>query len=197
MNLKKTISGLVLGIFVLAGSAAYAQVMPTFGIKGGVNYSTFNNTNDAEYKAGVLAGVYSRISVPATPMVIQPEILYAQYGSNFEGTDAKFSVDYIQVPVLAKFGFGAPGVPVQPEVFFGPYAGFKVNSELSNSDISVDADDFFETTDLGVAVGAGVNINRISLEFRYTAGLRNVVANSDFEDDQKNGAFSLTAGISF
>lgn len=197
MSLKNTFCGIIIGAFILAGSAAHAQVLPQFGIKGGVNFSTFNNTDNTEYKTGVLAGVYSRISVPATPMVIQPELLYVQYGSNFEDTDAKFSVDYIQVPVLAKFGFGAPGVPVQPEVFFGPYAGFKVNSELSNSDISIDADDFFESTDLGVAVGAGVNINRVSLEFRYTAGLTNVVADSDFEDDQKNGAFSLTAGISF
>ena len=194
---KKSTTSILLGFFLLAGANVNAQVLPKFGVKGGVNYSTFNNTNNTEYKAGVLAGVFANISIPATPMAVQPEILYAQYGSNFEDTDAKFSVDYIQVPVLAKFAFGPPKSPVVPEVFFGPYAGFKVNSELQGQNVSVESDDFFESTDLGVAVGAGVNISRINLEFRYTAGLTNVVANPDFEDDQKNGAFSLTAGIRF
>ncbi|MEX0846001.1 MAG: porin family protein [Balneolaceae bacterium] len=197
MSLRKIVSGIIIGVFIIAGSTAHAQVIPKFGVKAGVNYSTFNNSDDAEYKAGFIGGVFVNINIPATPAAIQPEILYAQYGSNFEDTDAKFSVDYIQVPVLAKFGFGAPGVPVQPEVFFGPYVGFKINSELEGSNFTVDADDFFESTDAGVVVGAGVKISQISLEFRYTAGLSNVIANSNFEDDQKNGAFSLTAGINF
>lgn len=197
MNFKKTISGIILGALIIVGSTAHAQVLPKFGVKGGLNYSTYNNADNAEYKAGFLGGVYANIKIPGSPAAIQPEVLYAQYGSNFEGTDAKFSVDYIQVPVLAKFGFGAPAVPVRPEVFFGPYAGFKVNSDLEGQGGSINADDFFESTDFGVAVGAGVNISRLSIEFRYTAGLTNVIADSNFEDGEKNGAFSLTAGISF
>ncbi|SMO58549.1 porin family protein [Gracilimonas mengyeensis] len=195
--MKKAISGIVLGLFLLAGSTAHAQMMPQFGVKGGLNYSTFNNTENTEYKAGALAGVFANFKVPNSPMAVQPEVLYAQYGSNFEDTDAKLSIDYIQIPVLAKFAFGPSESTVVPEVFFGPYAGFKVNSEVEGDEFTVETDDFFESTDFGVAVGAGVNISQVSLEFRYTAGLTNVVANSTFEDNQKNGAFSLTAGISF
>lgn len=197
MNVKRLISGLIVGAFMVAGSTAQAQLLPKFGVKAGLNYATFNNTNNAEYKAGLGAGIYARINIPATPMAIQPEALYVQYGSNFEDSDGSFSVDYVQIPVLAKFGFGAPGVPIRPEVFFGPYAGFNINSEISGQNISADADDFFEGTDAGVVVGAGLRISRLNLEFRYTAGLTNVVADPNFEDNQKNGAFMLSAGIDF
>jgi len=182
---------------MLAGSAAHAQVLPKFGVKAGLNYATFNNTDNAEYKPGFAGGVYASFNIPATPMTIQPELLYAQYGSNFDDSDASFSVDYVQIPVLAKFGFGAPGVPVRPEVFFGPYVSFEINSDLEGQNVSANADDFFEDTDAGIVVGAGVKISRLNVEFRYTAGLTNVVANSNFEDNQKNGAFMLSAGIDF
>lgn len=196
MKSKITILSIVTGLILLFSVTAQAQVLPKFGVKAGLNYATFNNTDGAEYKAGFLGGVYAKINVPATPMAIQPEILYAQYGANDENSDASFSVDYIQIPVLAKFGFGAPGVPVKPEVFFGPYAGFNINSEIEDSNISVNADDYFESTDLGVVVGAGVQVSKLSFEFRYTAGLTNVFADQ-YADDEKNGAFSLNVGINF
>lgn len=196
MKSKITILSIITGLILLFSATAQAQVLPKFGVKAGLNYATFNNTDGAEYKAGFLGGVYAKINVPATPMAIQPEILYAQYGANDENSDASYSIDYVQIPVLAKFGFGAPGVPVKPEVFFGPYAGFNINSEIEDSNISVNADDYFEGTDLGVVVGAGVQVTKLNFEFRYTAGLTNVFADQ-YADDEKNGAFSLNVGINF
>lgn len=196
MSLKKVVSGIIIGAFIFVGSTAQAQMLPKFGIKAGLNYSTFNNTDNAEYKAGFIGGVYTKINIPASPVAIQPELLYAQYGSNAANTDGKFSVDYIQVPVLAKFGFGAPGVPIKPEVFFGPYAGFNVNAEIEDNTTSVDADEFFRNTDWGVVVGAGVQVTKLSFELRYTAGLTDVYEDQ-YADGEKNGAFSLTVGINF
>ncbi|MEX0723111.1 MAG: porin family protein [Gracilimonas sp.] len=196
MSLKKIVSGIIIGAFIFVGSTAQAQVLPKFGVKAGVNYSTFNNADNVEHKAGFLGGVYAKINIPATPMAIQPEILYAQYGANDANSDASFSADYIQVPVLAKFGFGAPAVPVKPEVFFGPYAGFNINSEIEGGGGAVNADDFFKDSDFGVVVGAGVQVTKLSFEFRYTAGLTDVFEDQ-YADGEKNGAFSLTVGINF
>lgn len=108
MKNKITILSLVTGVILLFSATVQAQVLPKFGIKAGLNYSTFNNADGVEYKAGFLGGVYANINIPGSPAAIQPELLYAQYGANAEGTDGKLSVDYIQIPVLAKFGFGAP-----------------------------------------------------------------------------------------
>ncbi len=192
MRFKKLIAGSVLAAFLMISGIAHAQVLPKFGIKGGVNYSTFNNADNVEYKPGFMGGIYSNINIPATPVSIQPEVLFAQYGANIEGTDASFNVNYIQVPVLLKFGFGVAGV--KPNVFFGPYAGFNIKSEVKNNDGSINLDDQFEDTDFGVAVGAGIDISKFSIGVRYTAGLKNV-ANSSLNSDAKNGAIALSLGI--
>lgn len=105
---------------MVAGSTAQAQLLPKFGVKAGLNYATFNNTNNAEYKAGLGAGIYARINIPATLMAIQPEALYVQYGSNFEDSDGSFSVDYVQIPVLAKFGFEHRASRFVPKYFLVP-----------------------------------------------------------------------------
>lgn len=196
MKSKITILSIITGLILLISATAQAQVLPKFGVKAGLNYATFNNADGTEHKAGFLGGVYAKVNIPATPMAIQPEVLYAQYGTNSENSDASFSVDYIQIPVLAKFGFGAPAVPVKPEVFFGPYAGFNINSEIEGTNISVNADDYFVGTDFGVVVGAGVQVSKLNFELRYTAGLTNVLK-EQYADDEKNGAFSLNVGINF
>lgn len=196
MKSKITILSLVTGFIILFSATAQAQVLPKFGVKAGLNYSTFNNADGVEYKAGFLGGVYANINIPATPMVIQPEILYAQYGANDENSDAKFSVDYIQIPVLAKFSFGTPGVNIKPEVFFGPYAGFNINSEIENGNVGEDADELFKNSDFGVVVGAGLQVSKLNFELRYTAGLTDVFEDA-YADGEKNGAFALAVGINF
>ncbi|WP_103664259.1 porin family protein [Gracilimonas amylolytica] len=196
MKNKITILSLVTGIILLFSATAQAQVLPKFGVKAGLNYSTFNNADGVEYKAGFLGGVYANINIPGSPAAIQPELLYAQYGANAEGTDGKLSVDYIQIPVLAKFGFGAPGVNIKPEVFFGPYAGFTINSELEDAGFAVDADEVFKNSDFGVVVGAGLQVSKLNFELRYTAGLTDVFEDA-YADGEKNGAFALAVGINF
>lgn len=196
MKNKITIYSIITGLVFLFSATAQAQVLPKFGVKAGLNYSTFNNADGTEYKAGFLGGVYANFNVPASPTTIQPEILYAQYGSNVEGSDGSLSADYIQIPVLAKFGFGAPGVNIKPEVFFGPYAGFNIKAEAEEAGFAVDADEVFKNTDFGVVVGAGVQVSKLNFELRYTAGLTDVFEDA-YADGEKNGAFALAVGINF
>ena len=127
-------------------------------------------------------------------MTVQPEVLYAQYGANIDNTDAYFRVNYIQVPVLLKFGFDTPGV--KPQVYFGPYMGFNVSSEIKNDDGSLNLDNQASDTDFGVAVGAALDISKVSIGLRYTAGLTNV-ANDNLDSEAKNGALALTLGVTF
>lgn len=196
MKRNITILSILTGLLMLLSTPAKAQVLPKFGVKAGLNYSTFNNADGVEHKAGFLGGVYANINLPGSPIAIQPEVLYAQYGANLEGSDGKLSVDYIQIPVLAKFGFGTPGVNIKPEVFFGPYAGFNINSELENANAGVNADEFFKDSDFGVVVGAGLQVTKLNFELRYTAGLTDVLEDA-YADGEKNGAFSLAVGINF
>lgn len=174
-----------------------AQLLPEFGIKGGVNFATLNNADDLESKTGILAGAFVKLNIPASPIAIQPEVLYAQYGYKAEGDDSFVALNYIQIPVLLKFGFDLPAAPVAPNVFFGPYLGFNTKAEADDGDDNtVDVDDFFTDTDYGVVVGAGLDITKFRIGLRYTAGLTNVLED-DFEDGEKNSAIALTVGIAF
>ena len=190
------IGALVLAAILAIGYTANtnAQVLPEFGIKGGLNYATLNNIDDVEYRPGLLIGAFAELNVPASPMSVQPEILYAQYGADIQDSDASFKLNYIQVPVLLKFGFPAPGAT--PNVYFGPYANFLLNSEVANNNGSINLEDNTKNSTFGVIIGAGVDISKFQLGVRYTAGLTNV-ADDNFSDEAKNGAFGVTLGVSF
>lgn len=179
---------------LLLFSTSNAQLLPSFGLKGGVNFSTLNNADDTELTAGFIGGAYVKLNIPASPVSIQPELLYAQYGADSESGDGSLEIDYIQVPVLLNFGFNPPASPIKPKVYFGPYLGFKTNAEADFEEITFDIDDSVKDTDFGVAVGAGVEISRFSIDLRYTAGLVNVFED-ELEDGEKNGAIGLTVGI--
>lgn len=192
--------GFLTSMVVLAFSFSQntkAQLLPELGIKGGANFATINNASGAEAKTGVLAGMYIRIALPASPMAIQPELLFAQYGANAEGSDSFFTLNYIQVPVLLKFGFGIPAAPASPNVFFGPYMGFNTKAEAEDgSGNTADIDGAVKDTDFGIVVGAGLDVSKFRLGLRYTAGLTNLYED-DIEDGEKNGAIALTVGIAF
>jgi len=191
----------VLCAFVIVGAFSISEVaaQPSFGLKGGLNFANLNNVDGTESRTGFMAGAYVNIGVPMSPVSIQPEVLYSQLGAEDSeaGNTVKIKLDYIQVPVLAKFDFASPG-PVAPNVYFGPYIGFNVNAEAEVSDgtasLSGDIKDEIKDTDFGVVVGAGVDITKFNIGVRYGAGLTKV-----FEDDSdgKNGVFSIVAGINF
>jgi len=179
---------------LLLFSTSNAQLLPAFGLKGGVNFSTLNNADDVELKSGFIGGAYVKLNIPASPVSLQPELLFAQYGADSESGVGSLEINYIQVPVLLNFGFNPPASPIKPKVYFGPYLGFKTNAEADFEEISFDIDDSVKDTDFGVAVGAGVEISRFSIDLRYTAGLVNVFED-ELEDGEKNGAIGLTVGI--
>lgn len=196
MNTIKKIATILTAIVLTIGlsSKAGAQVLPEFGVKGGLNYSTFNDTDNVEYKTGFLVGGYANFNIPASPVSVQPELLFAQYGAEVENSDATFVVNYIQVPVLLKFGFDLP--VASPNVYFGPYMSLNTKAEIENSDGALNLEDNAKDTTFGVVVGAGVDVSKLRFGLRYTAGLTNV-ADDNFNDSAKNGALALTVGIAF
>src|SRR5690606_396714 len=91
---------------ILALSATFttqAQSLVNFGIKAGPNFASFNGGRDIDYssRTSLHAGLVAEIK--AFPnMSIQPELLYSSQGADVDGI-GDFNLDYISVPVLAKF----------------------------------------------------------------------------------------------
>lgn len=182
------------GLLLVNQATANAQI----GVRGGANFATVtgDDVNDADSRTGLMVGVYTNFALANSPISIQPEVLYSQQGfkGQTEGGEATYKIDYIKVPVLAKFGFGGGGT-ISPQIYAGPYIGFKANSKAE-----IDGDEFdfdnVKSTDFGVSVGADLFINSLfSLGARYSAGLTSIVDEGDA--DVKNSVFSITAGIEF
>ena len=198
MNFFKTISSIfTVAVFsmCIAGSAnAQENKTATVGVTGGANFANFNDAGvETDAKVGFSAGVFGRFYIPDSPVSIQPEVLYSRKGASGDNIEA--TLDYIEIPVLARFGF-INDSNVTPTVFFGPYVGFNVNAEGTTSNFTFNVEDAVNKTDAGVLFGADVEINKqFTVGGRYSAGLTEV-----FKDDgatAKNGVFSVMVGVSF
>jgi len=187
---------LTIGLFA---QQAQAQTRSGFGVRGGVNFSTLNDVNESpDSRTGIMLGVYANYLIADSPVSIQPEVLYTQKG--FESGNTTVQLDYIEIPVLAKFAFITDG-SLTPYVYAGPSVGFNINAERDGDDDGIlgggpdtDIDDQINSTEFSVVVGGGLDFGRIDLGVRYGAGLTEVF---DGPSSAKNGVFSITAGLGF
>jgi len=181
------------------------NVTTEFGVKGGFNMSNLYNSGDDVDDNNVLygfnAGVYA--TLPISDMVaIQPEVLFTtkgaelEYNNAFAQGDAKFRLNYIEVPLLVRVN-----VTKNFNIHAGGYASYLVSSKISGSgDIDFDQDidrDDLNKFDAGIAAGVGVDFNPISIGLRYNYGLTTVgkertVAGTTYTfPDAKNSSLNL------
>lgn len=180
---------LVLAAF-LTFNLAHA-ILPSFGVKGGVNMAKFTGSDagDNDFKMGAVGGAFACVDLIA--MKIQPEILYSQKGAKYTilGATLYEKHDYVEIPVLLKFSFGKI---IVPSIYAGPAAGLLMSAKLTNGG-SVDIKDEIKSTDLGLVFGAEVKTPaKLSVEARYTMGLGTFDKEGDFS--VKNSAISVMLG---
>jgi hypothetical protein len=189
---------LSLGLLVGIASAANAQEV-RFGLKAGVNYSTFTGGDfeDIENKIGLQAGVLANFGL-SDLISIQPEVLYSQKGTQSkDDSDDKYKLNYVDVPVLVKVNAGG--------LFFegGPQVGFLASAKATDGTNDVDVKDIFNTVDFGYAVGLGYQADSgPMIGLRYNGGINKVTKSVDtpfgtFESDARNSAFQLYVGYTF
>jgi len=201
-----TVGALLIG----AATSSYAQEESSysdsmdisFGVKGGVNFATLNGGDidgSPDSRTNFHAGVFAEF--PMTNMFsIQAEALYSGQGAelDFRGTDgdrAEFQLDYINVPVLAKF-YLAPGLSIEA----GPQFSFLLNDEIDFNPNSDGGDspspirDNLKTFEFGVAGGLSFELPvGIFATARYNQGITDIA--DDF--NVQNSVFQLGVGYKF
>lgn len=183
----------------LIANLAVAQSNARVGIKGGLNVSNLyvDEVHDENPRFGFNVGVYGQI-FSSDVFAIQPEILFSTKGARTEYRegfgpfvtegDAKFNLNYLELPVLAVFKLGDAA-----EIHVGPYFSYLLSA---NIDVDGDIDGFeeldrdhFNAWDYGIAAGVGFNLGNAQIGARYNYGLQKI-ANSDAADtflgDSKN-----------
>ncbi len=179
---------------MLAGTfAAQAQGID-FGIKAGANFSNFSGDVDSDGITSFHAGAVLELNI--VPMFsVQAEGLFSSMGGKQKYTAdgsgvgvvevaRDINLDYISVPVLAKFYV----LPDRFSLMAGPQFSFLVN----------DADDInAKSTDIAIAGGAELKIIAgLFAQARYNVGVTKV--NDDtVVGDIKNSVFQLSLGYMF
>ena len=147
-----------------------------FGIKGGLNASTFSNENvyDHKYKPSFNLGVLAHIHVNKS-FAIQPELVYSGQGTKYSNapSDYRISLGYINLPVLAQL-MTANGFRFET----GPQIGALVSAKQVSGGTSVDVKDSYKTTDFSWAFGVGyIFPSKFGIDVRYNAGVSGIIKN--------------------
>jgi hypothetical protein len=173
--MKKLI--LVLSIFLTGAFAAQAQVLPSvqFGVKGGVNLTSLSSGSgslSSDNRAGYLGGFWARFG--ALGFNFQPEIYLTSKSVNINNSNnsttnhAKFTS--IDVPLLLGAKVGALGFGGR--FYGGPLLSFAINKNSGFGSAVGDASRLdYKDSNFAIQVGAGVDIQKISIDLRYEAGL--------------------------
>jgi hypothetical protein len=165
----------------------------SFGAKAGVNFASVggDDSDGLDGRTSFHVGGVAVIGI-SEKFAVQPEVVYSSQGAKetFEGIDIDYNLDYINVPVLAKFTV-AEGFSIEA----GPQVGFLMSAKAKGEGETVDIKDQFKGIDFSGAVGLGYKMETgLNFAARYNLGLGNIV---DGEGDLKNNVIQLSVGYNF
>ncbi|WP_296149374.1 porin family protein [uncultured Flavobacterium sp.] len=182
-------------VLMIAGITSSNAQIVKFGVKGGVNFANLDGGPegiDYKNKTGFHAGAVAEIKILPN-FAIQPEAMFSSQGaaSDVDGVD-DFDLDYISVPVMAKFYLITDRLSIEagPQFSFLVNDSSKVVDELGNTYEGADPKSF----DFAVAGGLGLNIaGGLFAQARYTVGLTEISKDAD----AKNAVFQVSLGYMF
>lgn len=176
---------------ILFSAFALALVMTTsaqtfkLGAKAGANFASLNGDGADELGLDGLTsfhfGAVAEIGI-SDKFAFQPELLYSAQGGSV--ADIEFNLDYITVPLLAKFKVGS-GFAIEA----GPQVGFLVNDEVLGVDLNADSFDF----GFNAGVSYKLPANGLFFQARYNIGLSEIAEDAD----TRNGVFQVSVGYFF
>lgn len=170
--MKKTFFVILMSVVIMALSVPANAKIFRFGIKGGADFSntTLKNIEELSSKnyTGFNVGAVMNVNLPLG-FAIQPELLYTHTGvavqENILKTKAKFTQGSIELPIGIQWGIQLG--PVRPYITVIPHIGCAVLNLAEISDdasLKVKNDKPFQ---YGIGLGAGIDIWKFQLSFRY------------------------------
>ncbi|AZQ43782.1 porin family protein [Nonlabens ponticola] len=175
-----------------------------FGVQVGANFAKLSGEDieDADGRTGFNVGITGEVQT-SQQFGILVGAIYSQQGLDGEvfGEEATLKLDYINVPVLAKFYLGGSGLALEA----GPQIGFLVNDEIEVNGTDFDQS-IFEAQNIDFSAGGGMSykfkegttLEGLAFGARYMIGLNNVYEdNETFDDDVTNSVLSINLGYKF
>ncbi len=193
---------------------AFAERRFVFGIKVGLNFSTFNaaETLEPDFQTDFHLGVFGRYQWTQR-LSAKAELLYTSLGARadefYTFSDYAINLDYLSLPIL-----GELRVADNLRLELGPYIGVLVNSQqsfkalqpLSDPDpndgqeptLDFNSDDT-NSVDIGFMAGVTYELSEgIGLGFRYQQGFTDALGDEFLRDASgANAAFQLSFQYTF
>lgn len=213
--MKKLLLFTVIG--VLSFTQSFAQDF-NFGAKAGINFANIggDESDEFEAKTGYHLGLVAEFML-TDHFGFQPELLYSTQGAKasesysedgyVENYEVKIKLDYINVPLLAKY-FITEGLSLEA----GPQVGFLLSGkqdytytasfdgETETESGSEDIKEYLNTVDLGLLGGIGYKLDMgLVFNARYALGLSNINSEEEAGEDlkQSNNVFQFSVGYMF
>jgi hypothetical protein len=181
MKLK---SVLVVALLAAFSTVGFSQIR--YGAKLGVNLSSmklsFDSGMDFGSRVSPVLGGFAEYDL-SDKFALQAELVYSMEGSSVSGTmaewdgdelveyevDGKYKLDYLNIPLLAKYKFGN-GL----SLLAGPQFGFLMSAKAGDEDFE-DVKDDFNGMNTSLAIGAAYELESgLGFDLRYNMGLSNI-----------------------
>jgi len=171
---------LLVAVFAIISTSAFAQKDSGFGIKAGFNYnqngdligsirsSGENILEGSSGKAGFHAGIFGKLNLGV--IYIRPELVYTQTNSSYEleNNDIDYKVSKLDLPVLVGFKLIGP-----LNIFAGPAFQYTLDNDLDGLSINNVENEF----SIGYHAGIGVNLGKLGIDIRYEGAFSENEAN--------------------
>ena len=189
-------------LFIMAIIGWHSSIQAQISVGGrlGANIAKVDGDGmDTNAKFGLDIAVVA--DIPVTDAVsVQPELHFLQKGYKLDigaGDDPTRALNYIELPVLAKYNFG-DAESVSGFVLVGPSIGFGIGYKTKFGDEEETgsfSDANLNTVDFSANIGGGVNIpissGTVVIDVRYLLGFANIF---DGEADAKNRGINFGVG---
>lgn len=202
---------LMIAALMVATVSAKAQFEPgTFSLQPKVGFELTSISGDgSKFKPGFTAGLEGQYQINNW-FGLSAGVHYAMGGCKIKDVDSKFNMNYVNIPVMAKF-YVTKGLSLNA----GLQLGFMTSAKLTDVQLlggksDVDIKDLCNKTDFSIPLSIAYEFtNGLSFEARYNAGVTNVfkddVVNAALDvvggtkrwDDNKNEMFIITVGYKF
>jgi len=180
----------------LCGQAQSPSQTKTFGLIGGVDFSTLagSDVSNTSSRTGFMGGAFLGVMVGRS-VEVEPEVLYSMKGSSFTDTDTTIALDYIEVPILVKLHLQEEGGMY---LLAGPAADFHVSCKAIAA-VSIDCSDLGLSPNMtfGGIIGLGYTRGHLGIEGRYDFDFSDALALDQFTNlDAKNRVWAILVRLS-
>lgn len=184
--MKKSILAIAFIVGALSVKAQQVEIIPKAGIS--IASQSVKGEANGKGKVGFQGGLGVNIFTGIKGFSIQPELNYVSKGASYKNSTgkSKYNLNYLELPVLAKYSFGPMYVNA------GPSLGLKLgqNNQAKAALGDLKKIDFGVQMGLGVAIPAGPG--KFIVGGRYALGLNNI---SDVKGNNlKNRGLQVSLG---